>query len=351
MHSLNRWNDADAARFDGPLAQRVYTSRLLGQDHALVLHGGGNTSVKIRQPNLFGEPEDVLYVKGSGWDLESIEPAGFAPVRLTQVKRLATLERLSDAQMVQELRAALVDPSAPTPSVETILHALLPQPFVDHTHADALLAITNTADGEQRIREIYGDTVVVVPYVMPGFDLARVVAEVLPKQSSPKTIGLVLLKHGFFAFGETAREAYERMIELVARAGAYLERHGAWDVRGEPRLAVPPTAKPLDVARLRRAASEVAGFPLIAASHTGQKERAFAERADVREIAQQGPITPDHVIRTKRIPLIGRDVNAYKTSYEQYFAEHAAKAKEPLSMLDAAPRVILDDELGLVTLG
>src|SRR5579864_105295 len=218
MHSLNRWNDADAARFAGPLGQRVYTSRLLGQDHALVLHGGGNTSVKIRQTNLFGEPEDILYIKGSGWDLETIEPRGFAPVRLNQVKRLATLERLTDAQMVQELRAALIEPSAPTPSVETILHALLLQPFIDHTHADALLAITNTRDGEQRVREIYGDSVVVVPYVMPGFDLARLVAELLPSQSTPNTMGLVLLNHGFFSFGQTAKEAYERMIQLVSQA-------------------------------------------------------------------------------------------------------------------------------------
>src|SRR6185295_3813940 len=137
------WNDAEAAAFSGDLGLRVYTSRLLGRDKSMVLHGGGNTSVKIREPNLFGEEEDILYVKGSGWDLETIETAGFAPVRLERALRLATLERLSDAQMVQELRAAMTNPSAPTPSVETILHASLPHRFVDHTHADALLAITN----------------------------------------------------------------------------------------------------------------------------------------------------------------------------------------------------------------
>src|SRR5438067_10600828 len=175
MQSL--WVDTEAAAYDGPLRQRVYTSRLLGRDHALVLHGGGNTSVKIRQRNLFGDDEDILYVKGSGWDLESIEPAGFAPVRMATALRLAQLAQLSDAQMVQELRAAMINPSAPTPSVETLLHASLPYEFVDHTHADALLAVTNTPDGERRVREIYGDSVPVVPYVMPGFDLARVVAD------------------------------------------------------------------------------------------------------------------------------------------------------------------------------
>src|SRR4051812_27494828 len=188
MQSL--WNDAEAATFEGPLAQRVYTSRLLGRDHTLVLHGGGNTSVKIREPNLFGEDEDILYVKGSGWDLATIEAAGFAPVRLERAVRLATLDRLSDAQMVQELRAALINPSAPTPSVETILHATLPQPFVDHTHADALLAITNTASGADRVREVYGDTVVVIPYVMPGFDLAKAVAAEFQRQASPNTVGM-----------------------------------------------------------------------------------------------------------------------------------------------------------------
>src|ERR671937_2384628 len=171
MRSL--WDDRDAKAYPGPLGQRVYTSRLLGREHALVLHGGGNTSVKIRESTIFGDEQDILYVKGSGWDLETIEAAGFAPLRLDHVRRLASLHQLSDTQMVHELRAALTDPSAPTPSVETILHAMLPYTFVDHTHADALLAITNTENGETRVREIYGDSVVVLPYVMPGFDLAR----------------------------------------------------------------------------------------------------------------------------------------------------------------------------------
>src|SRR6266852_9767599 len=182
----SQWDDREAGAFGGALAQRVYTSRLLGRDHSLVLHGGGNTSVKIRERNIFGDEEDILYVKGSGWDLETIEAPGFAPLRLERVLRLATLERLSDAQMVKELRSAMTDPAAPTPSVETILHALLPDRFVDHTHADALLAITNTEDGEQRVREIYGDTVVSIPYVMPGFDLARLAAERFPKESGPQ---------------------------------------------------------------------------------------------------------------------------------------------------------------------
>jgi rhamnose utilization protein RhaD (predicted bifunctional aldolase and dehydrogenase)/NAD(P)-dependent dehydrogenase (short-subunit alcohol dehydrogenase family) len=340
------WTDAEAATFDGPLAQRVYTSRLLGRDHSLVLHGGGNTSVKIRQRNLFGDDEDILYVKGSGWDLETIEPAGFAPVRLQRVLRLATLDRLSDTQMVQELRAAMVDPSAPTPSVETILHALLPYPFVDHTHADALLAITNTDDGARRVREIYAESVVVVPYVMPGLDLARVVAEQFPKEVTPNTVGLVLLNHGFFSFGETAREAYERMVDLVSRAEAYLREHAAWDVSASD--PGPATIQSADVVALRRQVSEVAGAPMILATHSGPKELAYARRRDLAEISQQGPVTPDHVIRTKRLAQVGRDVAAFRAAYEAYFEQHATPG---LTMLDPAPRVIVDPAAGVMTIG
>ena len=346
----SRWIESDAQGFDGPLAQRVYTSRLLGQDHSLVLHGGGNTSVKIRERNIFGDEEDILYVKGSGWDLETIESPGFAPVRLERVLRLATLERLSDPQMVQELRAAMKDPSAPAPSVETILHALLPYRFVDHTHADALLAITNTADGERRVREIYGDTAVVLPYVMPGFDLARVAADRFPRESGPATVGMVLLNHGFFSFGETARESYERMIDLVARAEIYLQQHHAWAVSlPNPSNSRPPARS--DISSLRHAVSAVAGYPLIVTSHAEPRSLAFAQRADLGDLTQQGPATPDHVIRTKRVAQIGRDVSRFRTDYEAYFAEHAVHQVQALKMLDPAPRVILDPDLGVLTLG
>src|SRR6266571_4708898 len=261
----SQWNQSEAAAFPGLLAQRVYTSRLLGRDHTLVLHGGGNTSVKIRELNVFGDEEDILYIKGSGWDLETIEAPGFAPVRLDRVRRLATLDRLSDTRMVQELRAAMTDPSAPTPSVETILHAILPYRFVDHTHADALLAITNTVDGEQRVRDIYGDSVVVIPYVMPGFDLARVAADRFSDQSGPNTVGMVLLKHGFFSFGETARIAYERMIDLASRAERYLADQHAWSVAA-PDAPEPPLKRPLprgELSTLRSHVSHAAGFPVV----------------------------------------------------------------------------------------
>jgi rhamnose utilization protein RhaD (predicted bifunctional aldolase and dehydrogenase)/NAD(P)-dependent dehydrogenase (short-subunit alcohol dehydrogenase family) len=348
MRSL--WSEREAAAYEGALAQRVYTSRLLGRDHRLVLHGGGNTSVKIRERNLFGDEEDILYVKGSGWDLETIEAAGFAPVRLDRVLRLASLDQLADARMVQELRAAMTDPSAPTPSVETILHALLPHRFVDHTHADALLAITNTADGDQRVRDIYGKSVVIVPYIMPGFDLARAVAQRFAGEAGPGTVGMVLLNHGLVSFGETARESYERMIDLVSRAEAYLHAHRARDLAQTPPRPPDQTAR-AEIASLRRAVSEAAGQPMIVGSHADPHSLAFAQRADLTDISQQGPATPDHVIRTKRTPQLGRDVAAFRAEYERYFADHAAGTGQPLKMLDPAPRVILDPDLGVVTVG
>jgi rhamnose utilization protein RhaD (predicted bifunctional aldolase and dehydrogenase)/NAD(P)-dependent dehydrogenase (short-subunit alcohol dehydrogenase family) len=328
---------------------------LLGRDRALVLHGGGNTSVKVREPDVFGEEEDILHVKGSGWDLETIEAPGFAPLRLERVLRLATLERLSDARMVQELRAAMTDPSAPTPSVETILHAILPYRFIDHTHADALLAITNTRDGGRRVRDIYGDSVVVLPYVMPGFDLARLAAERFPAEAGPKTVGMVLLNHGFFSFGQTARESYDRMIDLVSLAESYLAEQGAWQITwsSPERSAVEADARSArtELASLRYLVSEVAGFPVIASSHTDEKSMAFVQRDDLQQIAQQGPATPDHVIRTKRVAQLGLDVADFKRSYEQYFEQLAAQHAEALKMVDPAPRVVLDRRLGLITIG
>jgi rhamnose utilization protein RhaD (predicted bifunctional aldolase and dehydrogenase)/NAD(P)-dependent dehydrogenase (short-subunit alcohol dehydrogenase family) len=352
----NLWSDSEAASYPGDLGLRVYTSRLLGRDKCLVLHGGGNTSVKVREPNLFGEEEEILYVKGSGWDLETIEGAGFAPVRLAPAVRLAELARLSDPQMVNELRTSMTLASAPTPSVEAILHAVLPFKYVDHTHADAVVTITNTADGEARVREIYGSSVVVIPYVMPGFDLARVCAERFPAEAGPETIGMVLLNHGIFSFGDTARESYERMIHLVKLAEEYLKRQGAWELGPFPETPETPKTPAgdldfLGIARLRREISQAAGFPMLLAARSDPRNLAFARRPDAAAVSQQGPATPDHVIRTKRLPLLGRDVEAYARDYKDYFAAQAPHAGTPKTILDPAPRVILDPEWGLLAAG
>src|SRR5512133_1354052 len=232
MKSL--WNDAEAAQCQGELALRVYTSRLLGRDPALVLHGGGNTSVKIVERNRVGVEENLLYVKGSGSDLATMDASGFAPVRLAHLLALAKLETLSDPDMVNELRTHMTRASAPTPSVEAILHALLPFRYVDHSHADAIVTITNAPDGAARIREIYGDSVVYIPYVMPGFDLARLCAQIFPKEAKPSTLGMVLMSHGLFTFADSARESYERHVALVDRAEKYLERRGAMSLPQAP---------------------------------------------------------------------------------------------------------------------
>ncbi|MFL6574019.1 MAG: bifunctional aldolase/short-chain dehydrogenase [Burkholderiales bacterium] len=350
MKSL--WGDAEAAQFTGPLGPRVYTSRLLGRDRSLVLHGGGNTSVKLRQKNLFGEEEDVLYVKGSGWDLETIEPAGFTPVALGYVRKLAGLAQLSDPQMVNELNTHMLRAGAPSPSVETILHAILPHKYVDHTHADAVLSVSNAPEGEKRIREIYGERVVVIPYIMAGFDLAAYCAREFPKQAGKKTVGMVLLSHGVFSFGPDARSSYELMIELVSMAEEYLAKKKAWHVAFPPvKDATAPGFNREDIAKLRRAMSDQAGFPAIVKINDSEKFRSFAQRPDVEKLSQQGPATPDHVIRTKPFPMLGRDVAGYAGRYREYFERFSAKAKEKKTMLDAAPRMALDPVLGFAAAG
>lgn len=347
MQSL--WDDLDASRFEGELALRVYSSRLLGRDPSLVLHGGGNTSVKIRETNLFGEEEEILYVKGSGWDLASIEAAGYTPVRLQPLLRLAELKSLSDSEMVNQLKINQTRASAPTASVEAILHAVLPYKYVDHTHADALITLCNTPRGEALIRSVYGDDLVLTPYVMPGFDLARRVAVEFPQQAHSGTQGMVLMNHGLFSFGESARESYERMIELVDRAERYLKKQNAWELE----VGTEPVGKPglSELASLRRDASETAGCPLVMRRDTTPVTLAFCQRQDLPQISQQGPATPDHVIRTKSLPLLGRDVTTYTQAYRSYFDRHAPQARTPVQMLDPAPRVALDPELGMLTFG
>lgn len=344
------WDDREAKACADDLALRCYTSRLLGQDPTLVLHGGGNTSVKLAVRNLLGDEEDILYVKGSGWDLATIEPAGFAPVRLAPLRRLATLPELSDIEMVNQLATQVTRVGAPAPSVEAILHAILPYRWVDHTHADAVLAITNTVEGEARIREVYGDSVVVIPYVMPGFDLARLCAERFPSEAGPNTIGMVLLNHGIFSFGETAQESYERMIVLVGRAEVYLQSCGAWSIPVPDALPAAGNAM-TELAGLRRAISDCAGMPMIVARHTDPASLAFCRRPDLATLAGQGPATPDHSIRTKNLPLIGRDVAAYADAYRTYFAANEPLAKARKKMLDPAPRLTVDPELGLCAAG
>ncbi len=350
----SRWDPDEAPPHDDLLGGCVHASRLLGQDPALVLAGGGNSSVKTVEADVHGDDVDVLWVKGSGWDMGSIEPAGFAPLRLAPVARLAELESLSDATMANELKAASLDVASPAPSVESILHATLPHRFVMHTHADAVVALTNTPAGHELVREVYGDEVVIVPYVMPGFDLARRCAVQFPAEATDRTVGMVLSNHGLFTFGDDARTAYERHLELVARAA---ERLGD-ALAAAPTPEVEPVAPPssheqlVAIAELRRDLSGVAGHPMITSCCADAALRRFAARPDLQRVSQQGTATPDHVLRTKRLPMLGRDVGAYAAAYEAYVERNRARLGDRrLVPVDAAPRVVIDPELGVLTAG
>ncbi len=224
----NLWSDAEAteyvARYNHPdVALRIFTSRLLGREPRLVLHGGGNTSVKTTETDLFGVETNVLRVKGSGWDLATIEPKGLPAVRLEPLLKLEQLEQLTDEAMVNYLRVCLMDASAPTPSVETLLHAFLPHKYIDHSHASDVLALVDQENGEKFARQVFGDRVGYVPYIMPGFSLAKAASSAFRR--NPEVEGLVLLKHGLFTFGESAKESYLRTIDLNNLAAGFVQKN------------------------------------------------------------------------------------------------------------------------------
>ncbi|HVF14567.1 MAG TPA: bifunctional aldolase/short-chain dehydrogenase [Acidimicrobiales bacterium] len=349
------WDDREAEQWPGDLGPRVYTSRLLGRDPDLVLHGGGNTSVKSRRTTVLGEEIDVLLVKGSGADLADIDDSGFASLRLDDVVRLSQLDALSDTDMAEQLLVAATTAGGPAPSVEAILHAILPFRFVDHTHADAVVTLTNSAEADEALAEVYGDEVIVVPYVMPGFLLARECARRLPGALTPGVVGVVLMNHGIFTWGGSARESYETMIALVSRAEEHLDRR-----RHRPARPAAPAQAPAQGGGLRQARAELrarvsaaAGGPVVMSSHTDGEAMAFIARPDLDDISQRGPVTPDHVIRTKPTPLLGRDVDAFAAAYRRYFDDHRHRAPTEVELqpVDPAPRVILDPELGLCCAG
>ncbi len=339
---LSLWDAAEAMRFasDETLGLRIYSSQLLGRDADLVLHGGGNTSVKGLRRNVFGEQEDVLFVKGSGWDLQSIAAGGFAPVRLRHLQALASLPSLSDTDMMRELRVALLDPNAPTPSVEAILHALVPLRYVDHTHADAVVAISNSPNGEAVLREIYGDEVLILPYVMPGFILAKQVFEATRELDWSRIRGIVLLHHGIITFDDDCRRSYETMIELVSRAEDYLHEKDAWGSLASGQYPA-QTKDYLQVAALRRQATEILGRAVLLRWNSGAEAVGFALLDQVDDVATRGPLTPDHSIHTKPFAaLFEPDPSAglaqFQTQYQSYFARHAA---DHHTCLDLLPRV------------
>lgn len=343
----NRWNEQDAKLLNSdPLKLRVYTSCLLGQEEDLVLHGGGNTSVKITETNLFGEEENIIYVKGSGWDLATIEPAGFAPVKMKSLLQMAELEHLDDTEMVKQQRMAMTSPAAPNPSVEAILHAIIPYTFVDHTHADAVVAISNTPDGAKRIEALYGKDYLIVPYVMPGFILAREIYRLTRNINWEKLRGIILLHHGVFTFHNDARTSYGNMIETVTKAEEYLAGENATGIT----RSANGIKNPLQLAHYRKLVSDVRKKPVLAQQDDSLAATAFSNLENVSAMATRGPLTPDHIIRTKRTPAIFtgdavKDIAQFVTDYNKYFTAYAEKHHLPL---DAAPRWAVWPEHGTV---
>lgn len=344
------WEDQIAKPYlNDPLQLRVYTSRLLGREPALVLHGGGNTSLKMEIRDWFGEPESVLYVKGSGKDLACIDAEGFVPLKLEVLQRMAMLESLTDRQTLDIQKTAMMRANAPEPSVEAILHAIIPFKYVDHTHADAVLTITNTVRGEELIRNIYGDRVLIVPYVKPGFALAKKIHQITKNLDWKTLDGLILMHHGIFTFHDDARECYEKMIYLVSEAEAYLLLEGAWDS-----IATAPARENLvHLARIRCAVSKAKGSAMLAMQDNSPEACGFASLPDIETIATQGPLTPDHVIHTKRIPLIVEekpedDVLHFVEAHEAYFARHDDGSHRCLS---PEPRWAIWPDHGIISFG
>jgi rhamnose utilization protein RhaD (predicted bifunctional aldolase and dehydrogenase)/NAD(P)-dependent dehydrogenase (short-subunit alcohol dehydrogenase family) len=372
------WVDRDAeavvahgakSGIDRDFALRIYTTRLLGRDPKLVLHGGGNTSLKHRLRDRLGEAAEVLLVKATGADMAAIEPAGFCAVRLAPMRKLFALDHIGDEDLVGIERANLLDPAAPNPSVEMMLHAFLPHKFVDHTHATAVLSLIDQPDGEKKCTEVFGARLGFVPYVMPGFGLAKKGIEVF--EVAKPSDGLILSKHGIVTYGENARQAYERMIEMVSLAEEFIARR-------RKSIAVVPApsdgAAPAQIAPIVRGAcsekderSEGAFRRLIVEFRATDSVMNFLRDKDLMRLSESGVITPDHTIRTKNWPLVLPPIEAGKLDdlkhatreaaeafvgrYRQYFARHNARVGGIKRELDPLPRVALVPDLGLFGLG
>lgn len=372
MKSL--WNVVDAAAtvqkyaaqgVSEDLALRTYSARLLGAEPQLVLHGGGNTSVKTRARDVYGDELEVLCVKGSGWDLSVIEPPGHPAVRLEPLRRLRSLDALSDEAMVNAQRQNLLDVSAPNPSVETLLHAFMPDKFIDHTHSSAILALANQPNATDLFADLFGDRVACAPYVMPGFALAKLAADI--RDRHPKAEGVVLLKHGMFSFGPSARESYERMIAFVSDAEALVEARSRKRVRRAPATAPCEYAEVAPVLRgaLSRAAQGRAPARWVLDRRQSPHIEALLAHDALGALAARGVATPDHVIRTKRTPLIlapARDASnwgealeqaltGYIAAYDAYFSRNNARVGGAKKALDPLPRVVLAPGFGLIGIG
>jgi rhamnulose-1-phosphate aldolase/alcohol dehydrogenase len=334
---LNRWDSQP----QDELEQLVYQSRLVGEEEALVLWGGGNNSLKSSASDLLGNPIEVMYIKSSGSDMKSIVPKQFPAVRLDYIAPLRhRAEEMDDAAMVEYLARCLTDPASARPSIETLLHAFLPAPAVLHTHADAILAITNTRGREETVRACFGDAVITVPYRRPGFRLSQEVAEAF--DARPDAAGLILMNHGLITWGATAKEAYDRHIELVTRAEAFLARPASTHAIVQSRDFSAP--------KLRGLLSK--SRPVILECDDSEETLHFVNREDLGRIARIGAATPDHILHTKRFPLVVQGdpesaLQQHVANYRRWYDAHQSE----FPMLDANPKVILVPGVGMFTAG
>ena len=351
------------------VAIRTYTTRLLGSVPQLVLHGGGNTSVKTTLIDHDGTPVEVLCVKGSGWDMGKIEPAGLPALRLAPLKAMVSYETLSDDDMVMLQRRLLLDPAAPNPSVEAILHAILPFKHVDHTHANAIVALTNQPKGEAIIRDVFPE-MIIVPYVMPGFDLSKACLEAFSKR--PDAPGMILLKHGIFTWSDDPREAYENMIAAIDRAEKRIAE-GEASPFGRFVAKAEPLASVSDIAPILRGAIALPGqeegrFRRFVLEHrANDRILDFCGAPNVADLVRRGNATPEHVIHIKRFGIalpapqanelepwgekVTAAVSAYISDYKAYFERNNVRCGGGKTMLDPMPRVFYIEGIGLFAAG
>jgi len=331
----NLWSDDEAKNYKSDLELRVYTSNLLGRSDELVLHGGGNTSVKTKI-----DGEDILLVKGSGWDLVSIKAEGFAPVKMSTLLEMSKLKELSDTDMVSGQKAAMIDSQAPNPSVEAILHALIPYKVVDHTHADAVVTISNSKSGTQNIKKVFPNFLI-VPYVMPGFILARTIYEMTQDLDWDSIDGIILHNHGIFTFDNDAKKSYDKMIDAVTKAEDFLAENAKVEL-------VSKTPIEFDIEMLKdKVGTEFININQSALALT------YASQDSLKTKVTRGVLTPEHIIRTKRHPLVLEDTNIdevleeYKAEYKKYFEQFS---KDEI-MLDPNPKYAVIKDFGVVSFG
>ena len=369
----NDWSNLEAKRYikkykklgySEDVALRVYTTRLLGRNRELVLHGGGNTSVKTNIKDLDGKNYEVLCVKGSGWDMAEIEPEGLPAVKLQPLLALKNKKILSDEDMVAYQKRNLINIKSPNPSVETFLHAFLPFKFVDHTHSDAIMNITNRPEGLTLSKKIFGNKVSIVPYVMPGFGLSKKIHEVYSK--NPKINCLILLNHGIFTFDDDAKKSYDLMIKYVTlaeKAIKKLKKKKIKQIKNYKTKFSPYEIAPI----LRGLLSENKGQKFIVNFRSNKKLNYFINGKNIENYSVKGTATPDHVIRVKPFPLIitpkpnstleefkklaDKKFIKYRKRYIKYFNKNKKKVREKKLILDTSPRVILVQNIGLFSVG